>query len=588
MHKFTFIAALLCSMAGTTLAGVQTPATTSLRSKLNDADVKVQLQACRELSQLGPKAKQAVPDLAELLSGDHSFELKRCAALAIAAIGPDAKAAVPALTAALKSKQAKLRAYAALALGRIGASAAPAIPELMRLVTDKDADVRRAVRDAVPRIGVSHKVSRPLLIAALKLARPEDAAAAVATFTELGDAIVPDLCDALQDKDACYWACLALAELGPKAKPAVPQLTKLLDSGQPEVRMQALLTLARIGPAAKSAASKIATILRTDKFESVQYAAAYALGCLGDRSVVGVLEKSLDSKDEFLRVTAAWALLRLQDGSSPLLKKAVAIIVKGIRSKDAHVRDAAARAAADESVPEKAVGPAFREALEGIDDPDQLMEIANALASTGKKIVPACIRSLEEKRKLRFYALQILIQLGPDAADAVPALIKTLDDPDPTLRHEAEFALGAIGPKASAAVPSLVARLSDDVDDVRYGACYALGKIGPASRTAAWRPLVKMAQHSKDEFSRVAAIWALLQIAPDNPRLQEHAVPILIKALADARAHVRAEVAGELGDIGAPAISALNALKKMAQEDDNPAVRKVAAAAVAKITKGSK
>lgn len=582
MHKIKLIAGLLCSIACTAVAGAQTPETTSLLKQLNDTDTKVQLQACQKLAQLGPKAKHAVPKLASLLGENQTFELQRCAALALAAIGEDAEAAVPALTAALHSKRPKLRAYAASALGRIGAAAAPAVPDLILLVTDKDADVRRAVRDAVRQIGIPRTETRPTLIAALKSANPQDAAAAIATITELGDEIIPDLCQALADKDACYWACLALADMGPKAKAAVPQLTKLLDSQQPEVRMQALLTLAEIGPSAASAAPKIASILTTDKFESVQYAAAYALGSLADRAFIPALEKAYESKDEFLQVAAAWAVLRLQEGSSPAVQKAIKIIVKRIQSKDTNVRDAAARAMTDEMITAETVGPAFRKALEGIDDPDQLMEIANALATTGKKIVPACIRALEEKRKLRFYALQVLIQVGPDAQDAVPALIKTLADPDATLRHEAEFALGAIGPKAVAAVPSLIKSLTDQEDNVRYGACYALGKIGPAARKAG-PALAKMAQQSKDSFGQVAAIWALLKIAPDYPRLNEHAVPILMKALSDPRAHVRAEVAGELGDIGAPAAKALDALKKVAESDENAAVRKVAAEAIRKI-----
>ncbi len=587
MQKFKFIVVLLCVVAYAGVAGAQTPATESLQQKLASSDPAAQLEACQQIEKLGIKAKDAVPQLVTLLQGKASFELKRCATLALAAIGEDAKAAVPTLQTMLKSKEPKLRAYAAYALGRIGESAADAVPDLIQLITDKNIQVRRAVRDALPRIGVQHKITRPLLIKVLKNAQPQDAAAAIATIAELGDKVVPDLCEALGDKNACYWACLALADLGPKAKTAIPQLAKLLDSEQPDVRMQALLTLAEIGPAAKSLAPRVAQVLTTDKFESVQYAAAYALGRFGDKSVVPALEKVLDSKDAFLRVAAAWSLLRLQADSGPGVDKAVQIILQGIQSKDTNVRDAAARALADDSIPAKGVTEAFRKALEGIHDPAQMEEIAHALASAGEKIVPACIRSLNEQGKLRFYALRVLTRLGPKAADAVPALIKTLNDPDPKLRREAEFALGAIGPQAAAAVPSLIERLDDEDDAVRYAACYALGKIGSAARPAV-KSLIKIAMHPKDPFSRVAAVWAILQIVPDNPRFQRRAVPILTRALASPRAHVRAAVAGQLGDIGALAAPALDALKKLAEEDDNAVVRRVAEEAIAKIKKASK
>ena len=57
----------------------------------------------------------------------------------------------------------------------------------------------------------------------------------------LNGEIVPALCDALQHPKACYWACLVVAELGPKAKDTTPHLRAVLKHEEPECRMQALV-----------------------------------------------------------------------------------------------------------------------------------------------------------------------------------------------------------------------------------------------------------------------------------------------------------------------------------------------------------
>ena len=139
---------------------------------------------------------------------------------------------------------------------------------------------------------------------------------------------MPALTAALDDKDAAYWACLALAEIGPKAAPAVPKLGAQLDSSEPEVRMEALEALAAIGPASKPLAGKISTLLSKDDTAGVRYAAAYALGMIGERAAaVQPLTQAMDDQDEFLRVTAAWAYVRLvEKEKSPAIQKAVKVL----------------------------------------------------------------------------------------------------------------------------------------------------------------------------------------------------------------------------------------------------------------------
>ena len=70
--------------------------------------------------------------------------------------------------------------------------------------------------------------------------------------------------------------------------------------------------------------------------------------------------------------------------------------------------------------------------------------------------------------------------MGPDAAPAVPALIRALDDPEPTVRFPVLVALGEIGPAAKAAVPKLKQMMDEEInDEIAAAAKRALRRIQP-------------------------------------------------------------------------------------------------------------
>ncbi len=75
--------------------------------------------------------------------------------------------------------------------------------------------------------------------------------------------------------------------------------------------------------------------------------------------------------------------------------------------------------------------------------------------------------------------------IGPEAKDAVPALIAALKDPDEKVRERAAESLDRIGPAAKDAVPALIAALKDSNEDVRNKAAGALRRIDPTAKEAA-------------------------------------------------------------------------------------------------------
>ncbi len=76
-----------------------------------------------------------------------------------------------------------------------------------------------------------------------------------------------------------------------------------------------------------------------------------------------------------------------------------------------------------------------------------------------------------------------LIEAGPNAAFAIPALLRELEDPDrPPNRSVAAVCLGAIGANAASAVEPLTRRLGDQDTRVREAAEEALRRIRAAGR----------------------------------------------------------------------------------------------------------
>lgn len=221
------------SGASRALAHMGKSAVPELMAALQEDDDSIRQLAASALSQIGPAAKAAVPRLTEMLQDDNAT-IREYAAFSLSSIaGADAKAAVPVLIAVLSDREADehWREGAALALSRIGAAAEPAVPDLVRLqVSGKYLYVREASAKAVRSIdpkGVAVKKAVPLLIEVLK--GGSDRA----------------------KESAAYF----LGRIGPDAKEAVPELTKLLGPQQYQYLQQAAGTaLGQIDPeAAKKA-----------------------------------------------------------------------------------------------------------------------------------------------------------------------------------------------------------------------------------------------------------------------------------------------------------------------------------------------
>jgi len=202
----------------------------------------------------------------------------------------------------------------------------------------------------------------------------------------------------------------------------------------------------------------------------------------------------------------------------------------------------------------------------------------SALMRMGRRAVPRLIEALKnEKPLVRFFAAEVLGDIGPAAKDAAPAITELMSDQNWGVRVQAARALGKIGPAGKGAVPALGRALGDTRWEVRQTAAFALGVIGPAAKRTV--PAIARLLTDEEENVRRTAALALGLIGPPA----KDAVPALRKALGDGNDGVRCYAAAALGCIGAAANDAAPALKKLAQNDEDEDVRKAAAEALKKI-----
>ena len=211
----------------TTAAIAQEVSVARLIQALGSKQAETQIKAAKALSQRGANAAPATAALAKALRSP-TVQVQNAAALALAAVGPGAKDGLPALTQALKDKNAGVRARAAYAIGKIGNVSDGTLEAMIAAALDPDVTVRRHVRDALRNIQAPREKTLPIWARTLKEANNEEIMPALMTLAEEGKAALPVLADALKHEDACYWATLIIAEIGPDAAPLTPNLIELL------------------------------------------------------------------------------------------------------------------------------------------------------------------------------------------------------------------------------------------------------------------------------------------------------------------------------------------------------------------------
>lgn len=167
--------------------------------------------------------------IAELKKGD--LATRREAALALGgAKTPNAGQAVTALAVSLRDGD--VRAMAALALGKIGEEGVPA---LIKALKEGDETVNP---DLVTGLVQAGRPAVTPLIQVLSDGNRNAVASASTALGLIGGPGVPDLIDALDDSNPQVrsFALLALQQMGPQAREAVPAIKRRLSDSHPKMR----------------------------------------------------------------------------------------------------------------------------------------------------------------------------------------------------------------------------------------------------------------------------------------------------------------------------------------------------------------
>ena len=186
--------------------------------------------------------------------------------------------------------------------------------------------------------------------------------------------------------------------------------------------------------------------------------------------------------------------------------------------------------------------------------------------------------AVPHREYIRSVSADILASMGPDASEAVPALIEVLKDKNWSKysRYLAPRALGRIGPAAKDAIPALKQEMEENSQTAPWCA-EALWRIDPRQSEIANACLERSFSHT-NRFMRVKAVrvhWGINKNA-------EVAVPMLIDLMDDPKNLWVVDTMLALKDIGAGATNAIPALREKLADKD-AVVQKVAGEVIAKI-----
>jgi HEAT repeat protein len=323
----------------------------------------------------------------------------------------------------------------------------------------------------------------------------------------------------------------AIDELGARhenGSSVVPELRKLLSSGDAQVRWRSARALGEYRELARDTASDLVKLLR-DENPVVQYHSAIALGKIEDKSdaTVSALVDSATSKDPLVARAAIKALRHLKPG------------------------------------PER-VAAALKQALKS-NDQAVTVHALESIVEQGGKATPLLKETLKEP-ETAYVACAAVEQIGPAAAGAVPELKELLGKTKHSqLLIQTLLALASIGPAAESAEDAIAPLLETKTDDtVPIAAAYALGAIGAKDSDAALNKAIA----KDDPFLHMVAAWALAKRHRDDEQLMKQAVDALTKGLANKDAKMRTAAAKGLQMLQPPAELVAPALMAAANDPD--------------------
>ncbi len=310
------------------------------------------------------------------------------------------------------------------------------LQDLVRALDKKDRARLSEILADMDTMGPEVRILYPKLIQLLRRKDEGMSPFALAILRRLGQPDkewINDLRELLIDPlpAARTFAAESLARLGKSALPALAELRKSLRDAEPGVRRSVVAALANLGKEAQEAAADLEQLIEREKDGDIKNEAVRALGKIDrtNRVVRQRLRDAIAGDDAPARLAALKSLLDLGPESDALEACLKAYL------------DSASRTLA-------------RSGLEKM--------------PLKKSEVPRLTKALENDIvELRLLAVALLGRMGAEAADAKPALMKSLKDKDGRVRLESAVTLAALASADKDVVAEIVPVLIEPLKGVK-------------------------------------------------------------------------------------------------------------------------
>ena len=406
-----------------------------------------------------------------------------------------------------------------------------------------------------------------LLMVALSDPSPRVRSIVCDTLSENSDArVIASLLEFLRDPDPGIRS-LSMSVLSRLGALALPQVEKYLNDGDPDVRIFAAGVMGETR--LKKAFTGLKMALETPE-ENLRYAAAEALGKIGEPKAIPLLIDCLD--DQWVRYPAIESLGQLK------ASEAIPDLIR-LYGEDEWVR------------------LAVIEAIGRIGSSEEIQFLVDQMDESDDLVMQACFTSLARiEQRCSCGAFEMLRNTGLDVDGIITA---GLDAHDPEIRKLAIWTLGMIGDQDH--IHLLVNQLSDFDDDVLNTARQAISTLGArhVGALTAYLESINEASLKKDLIEILAgigdpiAIQAVIKNLEDGDEYVREtsaralglfksrlAADSLIEHLSDPSGRVRASCASSLGALKAVKATR-NLLKSL--EDNFVEAREAASEALGKI-----
>jgi len=324
---------------------------------LADRNDMVRAKAAEAIGRIGvDAAKLAVPSLVRTLR-DRDNSVSSLAAEALGRMGAWADGAIPQLTGSLQHINPQVRACAAHALGKKARSAVGARSALEIASRDDDIDVCCQALWAIGKIGLPTTSSRQTVLDCLQHADGLVRSAAVETIGWWNQPD-PDLTDGILKLilDPNDQVKIQVARVLPKFAGATPQVIEALcgrlrEDDSDLVQAHAAMALAELGPAAVAATETLIQMSQTGEV-NVREQAIRAIAIILPPESLSVLVAGLRDPNSEIRTVASEGLAKVH----PVPPEVVPELITALNDPEVRVRANAALALAHvQSVPEIAI-----------------------------------------------------------------------------------------------------------------------------------------------------------------------------------------------------------------------------------------